>query len=106
MRIDAHCHFWDPARGDYVWLDAGPPALDPLRRIFSPDDLAALNQKRRVVAVQAAESLAETRYLLDLAAQHPQIAGVVGGGRGGCVSHRRKAQQHPKHVTRHGGSPA
>lgn len=78
MRIDAHCHFWDPARGDYVWLDAGPPALDPLRRIFSPDDLAALNQKRRVVAVQAAESLAETRYLLDLAAQHPQIAGVVG----------------------------
>jgi L-fuconolactonase len=78
MRIDAHCHFWDPARGDYGWLDAGPPALDPLRHVFSPSDLAALNQGRKVVAVQAADSLAETQYLLDLAAHHPQIAGVVG----------------------------
>ncbi|WP_333814275.1 amidohydrolase family protein [Tabrizicola sp.] len=78
IRIDAHCHFWDPARGDYGWLDAGPPALDPLRRVFTPDDLAGLNGTRRVVAVQAADSVAETRYLLDLAALNPQIAGVVG----------------------------
>lgn len=78
MRIDAHCHFWDPARGDYGWLDNGPPALDPLRRVFTPADLAALNGARRVVAVQAAESVAETRYLLDLASRFPQIAGVVG----------------------------
>lgn len=78
MRIDAHCHFWDPARGDYGWLDTGPPALDPLRRVFAPSDLARLNDSRRVVAVQAADSVAETRYLLDLAARHPQIAGVVG----------------------------
>ncbi len=78
MRIDAHCHFWDPSRGDYGWLDAGPPTLDPLRRVFTPDDLAALNQSRRVIAVQAADSVAETRYLLDLAARHPLIAGVVG----------------------------
>lgn len=78
MRIDAHCHFWDPARGDYGWLHSGPPALDPLRRIFTPDDLAPLNHNRPVVAVQAADSVAETRYLLDLAARHPRIAGVVG----------------------------
>lgn len=78
MRIDAHCHFWDPARGDYGWLDSGPPALDPLRRVFTPDDLAALNGNRPVVAVQAADSVAETRYLLDLAARYPRIAGVVG----------------------------
>lgn len=77
-RIDAHCHFWDPARGDYGWLDTGPPELDPLRRVFTPEQLAGLNGQRRVVAVQAAESLAETRYLLGLAETHPEIAGVVG----------------------------
>lgn len=78
MRIDAHCHFWDPDRGDYGWLDAGPPSLDPLRRRFTPSDLAQLNGARRVVAVQAAETVDETRYLLNLAARFPQIAGVVG----------------------------
>lgn len=77
-RIDAHCHFWDPARGDYGWLDSGPAALAPLRRIFTPGDLAPLNGNRCVVAVQAAESTAETRYLLSLAKTHPRIAGVVG----------------------------
>lgn len=76
--IDAHCHFWNPARGDYGWLMAGPASLDPLRRVFAPADLAALNAGARVVAVQAADSVAETEYLLELAAQNPQIAGVVG----------------------------
>lgn len=78
IRIDAHCHFWDPSRGDYAWLEHGPAALDPLRRVFAPDDLAALNAGGDVVVVQAAESIAETRYLLDLAAMHAQIKGVVG----------------------------
>jgi L-fuconolactonase len=76
--IDAHCHFWNPARGDYGWLMAGPISLDPLRQVFAPADLAALNDGARVVAVQAADSVAETEYLLELAAQNPQIAGVVG----------------------------
>lgn len=77
-RIDAHCHFWDPARGDYRWLADGPATLDPLRRTFGPDELAAQNGGRPVIAVQAADSLAETRYLLSLAQEHPQILGVVG----------------------------
>ena len=76
--IDAHCHFWNPARGDYGWLANGPDSLAPLRRVFAPDDLAQLNGAAKVVAVQAADTLAETQYLLDLAAQHSQIAGVVG----------------------------
>jgi L-fuconolactonase len=78
MRVDAHCHFWDPARGDYHWLDTGPARLDPLRRAFTPDDLAPLNGTRPVVLVQAADSVAESHYMLSLAAQHPQIRGVVG----------------------------
>ncbi|MFN4166709.1 MAG: amidohydrolase family protein [Pannonibacter phragmitetus] len=77
-RIDAHCHFWRPARGDYGWLEEGGPALDPLRRDFLPADLASLNGNRRVVVVQAAPSEAETLFLLELARAAPQIAGVVG----------------------------
>ncbi|CUA98818.1 amidohydrolase family protein [Pannonibacter indicus] len=77
-RIDAHCHFWRPARGDYGWLEEGGPALDPLRRDFLPADLASLNGNRRVVVVQAAPSEAETLFLLELAKDAPQIAGVVG----------------------------
>lgn len=77
-RIDAHCHFWQPARGDYGWLDTGGPELDPLRREFLPAELAALNSGRRVVVVQAAPSEAETHFLLGLAQTAPQIAGVVG----------------------------
>ena len=77
-RIDAHCHFWRPSRGDYGWLDEGGPVLAPLRRDFLPADLAVLNGNRRVVVVQAAPSEAETLFLLDLAKDAPQIAGVVG----------------------------
>lgn len=78
QRIDAHCHFWDPRRGDYGWLDSGPPVLDPLRRVFAPGELAPQNGSRGVIAVQAADSVAETRYLLSLAESFPQILGVVG----------------------------
>lgn len=77
-RLDAHCHFWSPARGDYGWMDAGGPALAPLRLDFGPADLAALNGGGDVIVVQAAPSLAETRHLLALAAAFPQIRGVVG----------------------------
>lgn len=76
--FDAHCHFWAPARGDYGWLDEGGPELGPLRRDFQPAELAALNGDAAVIAVQAAPSEAETRYLLGLAAAHPRIVGVVG----------------------------
>lgn len=77
-RVDAHCHFWDPGRGHYHWLKTGPAALDPLRRVCAPGDLARLNATSPVVVVQAADVLDETRYLLGLAAANPQILGVVG----------------------------
>jgi len=76
--MDAHCHFWAPARGDYGWLDAGGPALEALRRDYLPDELAALNGGADVIAVQAAPTEAETVYLLGLARTCPRIAGVVG----------------------------
>lgn len=73
--IDAHCHFWRPSRGDYGWLDGQGGPLAPIRRDFLPADYPA---DARLIVVQAAPSLAETDFLLSLAAEAPQIAGVVG----------------------------
>lgn len=78
MRIDAHHHFWRPARGDYGWLEKSPAAIV---RDFLPEDLEPLLEAagvRRTILVQAAPSEAETSFLLDLAARAPFVAGVVG----------------------------
>jgi L-fuconolactonase len=80
-RIDAHQHFWRPARGDYGWLRADDPALAPLYRDFMPADLGATlaaHGVRQTVLVQAAPSEAETDFMLDLAASNEFIGGVVG----------------------------
>ena len=81
QRIDAHQHFWQLARGDYAWLRADDPDVAPLVRDFLPDALLPLmrtHEVTRTVLVQAAESVAETAFLLGLAAAHDFIAGVVG----------------------------
>lgn len=76
--VDAHHHFWDPARADYPWLTPDLAAID---RAFGPDDLAALLEASgigRTVVVQARASLDETRELLATAAGSAFVAGVVG----------------------------
>ena len=78
MRIDAHHHLWEIARGDYGWLT---PDLAPIHRDFTMSDLAPILARHGIQAtilVQAAPTEAETRYLLALAARHPVVAGVVG----------------------------
>lgn len=77
-RIDAHQHFWEPSRGDYGWLT---PDLDSLYRAFGPGDLKPLREAvgvTRSVVVQAAPTIAETRYLLDIARHESSVAGVIG----------------------------
>jgi L-fuconolactonase len=79
MRIDAHQHFWRPSRGDYGWLT--PQAHPAICREFLPADLEPLLIDagiERTVLVQAAPTVAETQYLLGLAAETPFVAGVVG----------------------------
>ena len=78
MLIDAHQHFWryDPA--EYEWIDDSMAAL---RRDFLPEDLAREMARAGIdkcIAVQARQSMEETRWLLELATVHPFIAGVVG----------------------------
>jgi L-fuconolactonase len=76
--IDAHQHFWRLDRGDYGWLT---PALAPLYRDYLPADLAPALQRTGIhstVLVQAAPTVAETRYLLEIAHANDFVAGVVG----------------------------
>lgn len=78
MNIDAHQHFWRLGRGDYGWLT---PALDAIYRDFEPSDLAPILARHgidRTILVQAAPTLAETQWLLDIARTTTFVAGVVG----------------------------
>src|SRR5215471_1091530 len=78
MRIDAHQHFWKYAPGEYAWIDE---SMAVLRRDFLPADLEPemdRNDFQACVAVQARQTLDETRWLLELAEQNAFIAGVVG----------------------------
>ena len=76
--IDAHQHYWDPARGDYGWLT---PDKTELYRGFGPADLAGILARQKIsgtILVQAAPTLAETDYLLGIADATPSVLGVVG----------------------------
>lgn len=77
-RIDAHQHFWRIDRGDYGWLT---PALAPIYRDFGPEDLEwhlSAAGFRETIVVQAAPTVAETGFLLEIAETCHFVAGVVG----------------------------
>lgn len=76
--VDAHHHFWDPARREYPWLG---DELATIRRRYGPEDLRPLleaNGVERTVLVQTVSNLDETREFLAAAAANDFIAGVVG----------------------------
>jgi L-fuconolactonase len=79
MRVDSHQHFWRYTPEDYPWI---APDQQVLQHDFLPDDLRPLLAAHQIdgaVAVQAQQTIDETRWLLDLAAEHPDIVkGVVG----------------------------
>lgn len=78
MRIDSHQHFWrfNPRRD--AWIT---DAMAVLKRDFLPEDLLPELRTNGIdgcLAVQADQSENETRFLLELAACHSEIKGVVG----------------------------
>jgi len=78
MRIDAHHHVWELARGDYAWLT---PDLAPIYRDFSLADLAShlsAAAMEGTILVQAAPTEAETLFLLEIADSTDVVRGVVG----------------------------
>lgn len=78
MRVDSHQHFWRFEPSDYPWI---APGMSVLRRDYLPEDLAPLLAASGIdatIAVQAQQTLEETRWLLALADRYPTVRGVVG----------------------------
>jgi len=78
MVIDAHHHLWKYNDRDYVWMTG---AMTGLRRDFLIPELQQVMHEAGVegtVAVQARQMKEETAWLLELAARHPFLLGVVG----------------------------
>lgn len=78
MRIDSHQHFWRYTSSEYGWID---DSMVRLRRDFLPADARREMDGAGVdacVAVQARQTLEETRWLLQLADENPFVAGVIG----------------------------
>lgn len=76
--IDAHHHFWRYNEQEYGWIT---PEQAVLRADFLPEQLKSECEAAGVdgvVSVQARTTLEETNALLDFAAEHDFIAGVVG----------------------------
>ena len=78
MVIDAHQHFWQIDRGDYSWMNESVAAI---RKDYLPADLAHHAHVCGVtgtVVVQAAPTVDETLFLLQLADRHEIIKAVIG----------------------------
>jgi L-fuconolactonase len=76
IRVDAHHHVWQIARGDYGWLT---PDL-PIHRDYMLDDLRLLlGDVTATVLVQAAPTEAETAFMQEVARNSDGLVrGVVG----------------------------
>ena len=78
MKIDSHQHFWLYNEEDFGWID---DSMAKIRHDFLPpqlrEELHGMGYGGSI-AVQAAQTLHETDFLLELAEQHGEILGVVG----------------------------
>jgi L-fuconolactonase len=92
--IDTHVHFYDPARPQGVpW----PPKEDPvLYHTMLPEHYSVRPQPQAVagvVVVEASPWLEDNQWMLELAAKHPVIKGMVGNlpvGREGFQAQLRR----------------
>lgn len=78
MRIDAHQHFWQLERGDYNWIT---PEMKALYKNYLPKDITPLLERHQMngtVLIQAASTIEETEYMLQLYKENSFITGVVG----------------------------
>src|SRR5215217_4608292 len=103
VMIDSHQHFWQLSKPfDFRWLDA--PDKKPIRKDFLPADLAPHLKKcglDHCVFVQTQHDLDENRWALQLAAEFPFIAGVVGWvdlASRECEKQLQEMRKHPKFV--------
>jgi L-fuconolactonase len=97
--IDAHQHFWRFNPTEFAWIDE---TMSAIAKDFLPDDLRPVARAAGVdgvVSMQSRQTIDETLWLLDLAAEDELIRGVVGwmplesaelGKELEKVAHRRK----------------
>ena len=82
MVIDAHLHLWDTRRQPYAWLQR--PENSAINRVFGFEDFrsrAAATPVGRAVLVQADDTAGDTEAMFEVAAAHPEVAGVWPGCR-------------------------
>lgn len=78
MVVDSHQHFWITQREDYGFLQ---PDAGVLYRNYQPNDLRPVIVNRGIdatIAIQAAQTVEETLWLLDLVRDVKFVLGVVG----------------------------
>lgn len=78
MRLDAHVHLWQYDAAQYGWIT---DEMSAIRRDLLPDDWREAAEPPGfdgMIAVQARQTLEETRWLLELADEYEFIRGVVG----------------------------
>jgi L-fuconolactonase len=78
MVIDAHQHFWHFHPETHAWIS---DSMKEIRKDFLPEDLGGLLFENGIdgcIAVQAEQSVGETKFLVDLAAQNDWIKAVIG----------------------------
>lgn len=78
QRIDSHQHFWrfDPVRDSWINEE-----MSVIQRDFLPSDLQPILQENNFdgcIAVQADQTEEQNAFLLELAAEHSFIKGIVG----------------------------
>jgi L-fuconolactonase len=100
MILDTHQHFWKADRGDYHWMTSEIPIL---ARDYLPGDLHSELRKTGVnqtILVQAAQTVTETDFLLQLAEEADFVAGVIGWfdleNENFPSAYEEKQKRHPK----------
>lgn len=79
IRIDSHHHVWDLSRGDYAWIR--PEDYPALLVDYAASDLKPHLDRYDIdgsVLIQAADTVAETEYMLSVGEETDFIKAVVG----------------------------
>lgn len=78
MIIDAHQHFWNYHPETHAWINE---SMGVIRKDFLPEDLGPILASLSIdgcIAIQADQSVAETRFLIELAKENDWIKAVIG----------------------------
>src|SRR4051812_10659006 len=76
--VDTHVHTWNFDKASYSWLDGNTTLLNRSYNIEELEDQRAGAGVTEGILVQAANNFEDTDWMLEVAATHDWIKGVVG----------------------------